>query len=46
MKDGLLAEDLLALKILAMRFVFVKRAAYTTVKQNPAPNLNNRIKKT
>ena len=37
--DGRFADCLLALKILAMRFVFVNNAAYTTVKQNPAPNL-------
>lgn len=39
MKDGRLAVRLLALKILEMRLVLVRRAAYTTVKQNPAPNL-------
>lgn len=39
MKLGLLAVLLPALKILAMRFVLVNSAAYTTVKQNPAPNL-------
>lgn len=39
MKLGLLAVLLPALKILAMRFVLVNNAAYTTVKQNPAPNL-------
>ena len=42
MNDGRLADCLLALKILAMRFVFVKSAAYTTVKQKPAPNLEKR----
>lgn len=39
MKLGLLAVLLPALKILAMRFVLVSSAAYTTVKQKPAPNL-------
>lgn len=37
--DGRFADCLLALKIRAMRLVFVNKAAYTTVKQNPAPNL-------
>lgn len=37
--DGRFADCLLALKIRAMRLVFVNNAAYTTVKQNPAPNL-------
>jgi hypothetical protein len=39
MKLGLLAVLLPALKILAIRFVLVNNAAYTTVKQKPAPNL-------
>lgn len=39
---GLLAECLLALKILEILFVFVSRAAYTTVKQKPVPNLRTR----
>lgn len=39
MKLGLFAVLLLALNILDIRFVFVSKAAYTTVKQNPAPNL-------
>jgi len=39
MKLGLLAVLLPALKILAIRFVLVNSAAYTTVKQKPAPNL-------
>lgn len=33
---------LLALNILDIRLVFVKRAAYTTVKQNPVPNLDEK----
>lgn len=39
MNEGRFADCLLALKMRAMRFVFVKSAAYTTVKQKPAPNL-------
>lgn len=39
MNEGLLAVRLPALKIREMRLVLVRRAAYTTVKQNPAPNL-------
>lgn len=39
MKEGRFADCLLALKMRAMRFVFVSSAAYTTVKQKPAPNL-------
>lgn len=38
-KLGRLAECFPALNILDMRLVFVSKAAYTTVKQNPAPNL-------
>jgi len=46
MKLGLLAVLLPALKILAIRFVLVNNAAYTTVKQKPAPNLGKQhIKK-
>ena len=36
--DGLRADCFPALKILAIRLVFVSRAAYTRVKQNPVPN--------
>jgi hypothetical protein len=39
-KLGLFAECFPALKIREMRLVFVRRAAYTTVKQKPAPNLH------
>lgn len=39
MNDGRLADCLPCLKIRDIRFVFVRRAAYTTVKQKPAPNL-------
>lgn len=39
MKLGRLAECLPALKIREIRLVLVRRAAYTTVKQKPAPNL-------
>jgi hypothetical protein len=42
MNDGLLADCFPALKILAILFVFVSSAAYTTVKQNPAQNLRKR----
>ena len=42
MRIGLLAECLLALKIREIRFVFVSRAAYTTVKQKPVPNLRDK----
>jgi hypothetical protein len=45
MKLGLLAVLLPALKILAIRFVLVNNAAYTTVKQKPAPNLGKQHKK-
>lgn len=38
-KLGRFAECFPALKIREMRLVFVSNAAYTTVKQNPAPNL-------
>lgn len=46
MSDGRRAERLLAAKMRAMRFVFVRSAAYTTVKQKPMPNLvvKNRLK--
>lgn len=39
MSEGRRAECLLASKMRAMRLVFVSSAAYTTVKQNPVPNL-------
>lgn len=39
MNEGLLAVRVPALKMRAMRFVLVSSAAYTTVKQKPAPNL-------
>lgn len=42
MRIGRLAECLLALKILDIRLVLVRRAAYTTVKQNPVPNLEEK----
>lgn len=42
MKDGLFAVRVPALKMRAIRFVLVSSAAYTTVKQNPAPNLPKR----
>lgn len=35
---------LLALNILEIRFVLVNKAAYTTVKQNPVPKLNEEEK--
>lgn len=37
--DGRFADCLPCLNILEMRFVLVSRAAYTTVKQKPTPNL-------
>lgn len=37
--DGRLADCFPCLKIREIRFVLVSKAAYTTVKQNPAPNL-------
>lgn len=37
--DGRLADCLPCLKILEILLVFVSKAAYTTVKQKPAPNL-------
>lgn len=40
-KEGLLAVRLPALNIREIRLVFVRSAAYTTVKQNPAPNLRH-----
>lgn len=53
MNDGRFADCFPCLKIRAMRFVFVSKAPYTTVKQNPAQNLwngmhkiRNRINKT
>ena len=39
MSEGRRAECLLASKMRAMRLVLVSSAAYTTVKQNPVPNL-------
>lgn len=39
MNDGRLADCFPCLKIRAIRFVFVSKAPYTTVKQNPAQNL-------
>lgn len=44
MKDGLLAVRLPAWNILEMRLVLVSKAAYTTVKQKPAPNLRSHRK--
>lgn len=41
MKLGRLTVLRPALNIRDMRFVFVNSAAYTTVKQNPTPNLKN-----
>lgn len=38
--DGRLADCLPCLKIRDIRLVFVSSAAYTTVKQKPAPNLS------
>lgn len=46
MKDGLFALFLLALNIRAILLVLVSRAAYTTVKQNPAANLKDEMSKT
>lgn len=43
MRMGRLAECLLALKMREIRLVFVSRAAYTTVKQKPVPNLRTNI---
>lgn len=43
MKLGRFADRLPALKMREMRFVFVNSAAYTTVKQKPAPNLKIKI---
>jgi hypothetical protein len=40
-KLGLLAVCLPALKIREIRFVLVSSAAYTTVKEKPAPNLES-----
>jgi hypothetical protein len=37
--EGRRADCLLASKILAILFVLVRSAAYTTVKQKPVPNL-------
>lgn len=45
MNEGLLAVRVPALKMRAMRFVLVSSAAYTTVKQKPAPNLVNNKKR-
>lgn len=39
MKPGLFEVRFPALKILDILFVLVNKAAYTTVKLNPAPNL-------
>lgn len=39
MNDGRFADCFPCLKIRAMRFVFVSKAPYTTVKQNPAQKL-------
>lgn len=44
MKLGLFEVRFPALKILEILFVLVNKAAYTTVKLNPAPNLNNNQK--
>lgn len=45
MKLGRLTVRRPALNMRDMRFVFVNSAAYTTVKQNPTPNLCKRKKK-
>lgn len=43
MREGLRAECLLASKIRAILLVFVRRAAYTTVKQKPVPKLKHQL---
>lgn len=45
MNSGRRAECLLAAKMRAMRLVFVRSDAYTTVKQNPVPNLQEPSKR-